>query len=77
MTGRSAEQGGWPRVLVAGGASATVNKNTVSKLDYTLDGTAAGVLLYQAGRVNVQNNKISLCEKTIDDSGIAGGHVKP
>ena len=39
---------------------------------------AAGVLLYGAGRVNVQNNKISASvESPIDNSGVTGGHVKP
>ena len=47
-------------IVIRSGATATVNKNTVSNLWYMPDGTeAAGVLLYGAGRVNVQNNKIS------------------
>ena len=35
------------------------------------------MLLYSAGRVNVQNNKITAVESPIDDSGFAGGHVRP
>jgi hypothetical protein len=65
-------------IVIRSGANATVNKNTISNLFYTPDGTeAAGVLLYGAGRVNVQNNKISDVESAIDNSGIAGGHVRP
>jgi hypothetical protein len=64
-------------IVIRSGANATVNKNTVSKLSYDGADTAAGVFLYEAGRVNVQNNKISNVESPIDDSSFAGGHVKP
>ena len=50
-------------IVIRTGANATVNKNTVSNFNYTPDGTeATGVLLFEAGRVNVQNNKISANE---------------
>ena len=42
-------------IVIRSGANATVNKNTVSNLGYTPAGTeAAGLLLYDAGRVNVE-----------------------
>jgi hypothetical protein len=65
-------------IVIRSGANATVNKNTISSLfcDRT-DTEAAGVLLYGAGRVNVQNNKITTVESPIDNSGYAGGHVRP
>jgi len=40
------------------------------------DTEATGVLLYQAGRVNVQNNNISIGGNAID-ADYAGGHVRP
>jgi hypothetical protein len=67
-------------IVIRSGASATVVKNTVSGFDYTPAGTeATGLLLYQAGRVNVQNNNISEDdnEAAIYDGGFTGGHVKP
>jgi hypothetical protein len=65
-------------IVIRSGANATVNKNTVSGFRYAPDGTeATGVLLYEAGRVNVQNNKFFGNEKDIYDAGFTGGHVKP
>jgi nitrous oxidase accessory protein NosD len=65
-------------IVIRSGANATVVKNTVSGFDYTPAGTeATGLLLYEAGRVNVQNNTISGNEKDIFDAGFTGGHVKP
>ena len=64
-------------IVIRTGANATVNKNTVSNLYYTPDPTSgAGLFLFDAGRVNVQNNKITACGTTIDNSNIAGGHVR-
>ena len=64
--------------MIRNGANATVNKNTVSGFTYTPEGTeATGLLLYGAGRVNVQNNIFSGNEKDIYDGGFTGGHVRP
>ena len=67
-------------IVIRSGANATVVKNTVSDFDYVPLGTeATGLLLYQAGRVNVQNNNISKDdnETAIYDAGFTGGHIKP
>ena len=61
-------------------ATATVVRNTVSGFRYTPDGTVAtGLLLYDAGRVNVQNNKISKVTNEVDiyTKGTTTGHVRP
>jgi hypothetical protein len=64
-------------IQISFGASATVVKNTVSSINDTdPDWDACGLLLWQAGRVNVQNNNISGNEKNIYTYGVTTGHVK-
>jgi hypothetical protein len=65
-------------IQISYGANATVNKNTVSSLNYEpADTEACGLLLYQAGRVNVQNNKISSDVECPIYEDYSKGHVKP
>jgi hypothetical protein len=66
-------------IQISFGASATVNKNVVSGFWYTpVTDEACGLLLYQAGRVNVQNNTISpLTNETPIYPDAGSGHIKP
>ncbi len=46
-------------IVIRNGANATVVKNTVSGFSYTGADDAMGLLLYQAGRVDIRNNQFS------------------
>ena len=54
-----------------------MKSNTVSGFNYTGPDEACGLLLWQAGRVNVQNNNISGNEENIYTYGATTGHVRP
>jgi hypothetical protein len=67
-------------IQISYGASATVVKNTVRDFRYNgeQDAEACGLLLYRAGRVNVQNNNISsVSNQTPIYQDFSGGHVRP
>jgi hypothetical protein len=64
-------------IQISYGANATVVQNTVSDVWYTPDSTeACGLLVYQAGRVNAQNNTLVGDELAFYSEG-SKGHVKP
>ena len=65
-------------VVRGGGASATVNSNTVSGLRYTLDTTeACGLLVLDARRLTASKNTYTDVEDPFYQEGTSKGHVKP
>ena len=65
-------------IVVRHGASATVQGNSVSNIDYTpTDTVACGLLILEARRVTASKNTYTEVEYNVYTEGTSKGHVKP